>query len=70
MFKQKTKAFHGTFQYLCEKNGFTFEKTTPMRNAISVEDNAVMSLMCLGSGNGLQIMGDFFEITKSIISFQ
>jgi hypothetical protein len=29
-----------------------------------------MSLMCLGSGNGLQIMGDFFEITKSIISFQ
>jgi len=41
-----------------------------MRNPISMEDKVAMSLMCLGSGNGLQLMGDSFEITKGTISFQ
>jgi hypothetical protein len=35
-----------------------------------MEDKVAMSLMCLGNGNGLQLMGDFFEITKGTISFQ
>jgi hypothetical protein len=41
-----------------------------MRNPILVGDKVAMSFMCLGSGNCLQLMGDFFEITKGTISFQ
>ncbi len=41
-----------------------------MRNPISMEDKVAMSLMRLGSGHGIQLMGEFFEITKGTISFQ
>jgi hypothetical protein len=41
-----------------------------MRNLISMEDKVAMSLMCLGSGNGLQLMGDSIERTRGTISFQ
>jgi hypothetical protein len=32
-----------------------------------MEDKVAMSLMRLGSGNGLQIVGDIFGIAKGII---
>ncbi len=70
MFKQRIKVFHGTFRYLCEKLGSHLRKQhTSMRDPISVEDRVVRSLMKLGSGNGVQLMSDFFGVeAKGTIS--
>jgi hypothetical protein len=38
-----------------------------MRDPISIEDKIGMSLIWLGNGNGLQLMGDLFGIVKSIV---
>jgi hypothetical protein len=68
MFKQRTKVFHGTFRYLCEKLGSHLRKQHTSMNPISVEDMIVRSLMRLRSGNGVQLMSDFFGIAKGTIS--
>ncbi len=39
-----------------------------MNKPILVGDRVTMSLMWLGSGNGLQLMSDFFGIAKIIVS--
>ncbi len=52
MFKQKTRVFHGTFQYICEKLGSHLRKQyTPIKDLILVENKVIMSLMRIGSGN-------------------
>ncbi len=33
-----------------------------------IEDTIIMSLIQLGNGNGLQLVGDIFELTKTTIS--
>ncbi len=37
-------------------------------NSILIEDTIIMSLIQLGNGNGLQLVGDIFELTKTTIS--
>jgi hypothetical protein len=39
-----------------------------MRNSILIEDRIIMFLIQLGNGNGLQLVGDIFEVTKGTIS--
>jgi hypothetical protein len=40
---------------------------TLRKDSILTEDNVAMSLMWLGSANGLQLVGDLFGIAKGII---
>ena len=69
MFRERTRVSHGTFKYLCEELGPLLKKNdTNYRNCITVERRVAMSLMRLGSGNGLQIVGDLFGVAKSTVS--
>jgi hypothetical protein len=69
MFKKRIRVSHNTFQYFCEKMGVSFKKQhTYFRNPILMEDRVAMSLIWLGSGNGLQLVGDLFGVTKGTIS--
>jgi hypothetical protein len=50
---------------LCEKLGPHLKKQhTLMRNSVLIENMIIMSLIQLGNGNGLQLIGDIFEVTK------
>jgi hypothetical protein len=50
------------FNAFCEKLGSHLSKQhTPIRDPILVENRVVMSLMRLGSGNGVQLMSDLLE---------
>lgn len=40
---------------------------TTMKDSILVEDRVAMSLMWLGNGNSLQLMGDLFGVSKGFI---
>jgi hypothetical protein len=69
MFRERTRVSHATFQYLCEELGpFLRKQDTNYRNSITVERRVAMSLVRLGSGNGLQIVGDLFGVAKSTVS--
>jgi hypothetical protein len=69
MFKKRIRVSHNTFQYFCEKLGPCLRKQhTSIRNPILLEDRVAMSLIWLGSGNGLQLVGDLFGVTKGTIS--
>ncbi len=65
----RTRVFHSTSRYLCEKLGPHLKKQhTLMRNSVLMEDKIIMSLIQIGNGNGLQLVNDMFEVDKSIIS--
>jgi hypothetical protein len=69
MFKKRIKVSHTTFQYFCEKLGSYLRKQhTSISNPTSMEGRVAMSLIWLGSGNGLQLVGDLFGVTKGTIS--
>ncbi len=69
MFKKRIRIFHNTFRYFCENLGSYLKKQhTSIKNPISMEDKVVMSLIWLGSGNGLQLVGDLFGVAKGTIS--
>jgi membrane protease subunit (stomatin/prohibitin family) len=68
MFKKRIKVFHSTFSYFCEKLGSYLRKQhISIINPTSMEDRVAMSLIWLGSGNGLQLVGDLFGVTKGTI---
>jgi len=69
MFKRRTRVSHRTFHFLCVELGpFLKKNDTKFRNAISVEKRIAISLIRLGSGNGLQIVGDLFGVAKCTVS--
>ena len=69
MFKEKAKVSHATFQYLYEELClFLMKKDTRFRSVVSVERRVAISLVRLGSGNGLQIIGDLFGVAECTVS--
>jgi hypothetical protein len=69
MFKKRARVSHATFRYLCEELGpFLMKKDTRFRSDVSVERRVAISLVQLGSRNGLQIIGDLFGVAKCTVS--
>jgi hypothetical protein len=69
MFKQRTKVFHDKIRYLCETlSSHLGKQHTLMKYPISLKNRVAMSLMRLGNGKDLQLVGDLFEIAKGTIS--
>jgi hypothetical protein len=69
MFKERTRVSHAAFWYFCEELGlFLMKKDTRFRSVVSVQRRVTISLVWLGNGNGLQIIGDLFGVAKFTVS--
>jgi hypothetical protein len=69
MFKQRTRVSHGTFRFLCKKlDPFLKKKDTRMKAAIFVGTGIAVSLCRLGTGNGLLLIGEVYEIAECTAS--
>ena len=53
---------------LCRIGSIAKERGCKFRDAVSVEKRVAISLVRLGSGNGLQIVGDLFGVAKCTVS--
>jgi hypothetical protein len=67
-FRKRTRVTHNTFRFLCERLGPYLKKNTQFRVKVPVQDRIAMSLHRLGSGDGLQTIGDLYGVHKSTLS--
>ena len=68
-FRKRTRVTHNTFRFLCERLGpYLNKKNTRFRVTVPVQDRIAMSLHRLGSGDGLQTIGDLYKVHKSTLS--
>ena len=58
-----------TFRFLCERLGpYLKKEDTCFRVTVPVQERIAMSLHRLGSGDGLQSIGDLYGVHKSTLS--
>ena len=58
-----------TFRFLCERLGLYLNKEdNHFRVTVPVQEKIAMLLHRLGSGNGLQTIGDFYRVYKNTLS--
>ena len=58
-----------TFKFLCEKLGSYLKKTNiHFRITVPVQEKIAMSLHRLDSGDGLQTIGNLYEVHKNTLS--
>jgi hypothetical protein len=68
-FRKRTRVAHNTFRFLCERLGpYLKNKNTQFRVTVPVQDRIAMSLHRLGSGDGLQTIGDLYGVHKNTLS--
>ena len=67
-FRKRTRVKYITFRFLCERLGPYFKKEdTRFRVTVPVQERVAMSLHRLGSGDGLQTIGDLYGVHKSTL---
>ena len=59
---------HNTFTFLCERLGPYLKKKYQFSITVPVQDRIAMSLHRLGSGDGLQTIGDLYGVHKNTLS--
>jgi len=68
-FRKRTRVSYITFRFLCERLGpYLKKEDTRFRVSVPVQERIAMSLHRLGSGDGLQSIGDLYGVHKSTLS--
>src|SRR5665213_446391 len=68
-FRKRTRVKYVTFRFLCERLGpYLKKEDTRFRVTVPVQERVAMSLHRLGSGDGLQSIGDLYGVHKSTLS--
>ena len=68
-FRKRTRVTYTTLRFLCERLDPHLKKDdTRFRVSVPVQERIAMSLHRLGSGDGLQTIGDLYGVHKSTLS--
>ena len=68
-FRKQTRVTYNTSRFLCKSSGPYLKKDeTRFRVIVLVQEMVAMSLRKLGSGNGLQRIGDLYGVHKNTLS--
>ena len=68
-FRKRTRVTYTIFRFLCERLGQHLKKDdTRFRVTVPVQEMIAMSLHRLGSGDGLQTIGDLYGVHKNTLS--
>jgi hypothetical protein len=68
-FRKRTRVTYTTFRFLCERLGQYLKKEdTRFKVTVPVQERIAMSLHRLGSGDGLQTIGDLYGVYKNTLS--
>ena len=67
-FRKRTRMIYNIFMFLCERLGpYLKKEETRFRITVPVQERVAMSLHRLGSGDGLQNIGNLYEVHKSTL---
>jgi hypothetical protein len=68
-FRKRQRVTYTTFRFLCERLGLYLKKEDiRFRVMVPVQEIITMSLHRLGSGDGLQTIGDLYGVHKNTLS--